>query len=102
MSQPLPHGILPMETHRIIQNEKILPGITKVLLLAQDFPQLNYSPEAKLRIHDLTVLNQMTQVFVYEERADDVNATRNGTLNLIRTLPEGAIVTAADLNNIRK
>ena len=61
MSQPLPHGLLPMETHRIIQNERLLPGITKVLQIAQDFPQLNINPEdlAKMRSHNASVLNQI-------------------------------------------
>ena len=44
MAQPLPHSLLPLETNRIILNERLMPGITKVLLIAQDFPQLNLSP----------------------------------------------------------
>ena len=30
MSQPLPHSLMPLETHRILQNEIYLPGLTKV------------------------------------------------------------------------
>ena len=30
MSQPLPHSLMPLETHRILQNEIYMPGLTKV------------------------------------------------------------------------
>ena len=45
MAQPLPHSLLPIETSRIILNERLMPGITKVLLISQDFPQLDISPD---------------------------------------------------------
>ena len=44
MSQPLPHSLIPMETNRIMRNERLLPGLTKVLLIGQDFPMLNVGP----------------------------------------------------------
>jgi len=44
----------------------------------------------------------MAQIFVYEETADPINAAKNGTMNLLRTLPEGTIVTNSDLHNIRR
>lgn len=71
----MPHGLLPLETHRIVQNERLLPGITKVIQIGEDFPALNVSPVdmASMKSHDLTVLNQMPQVFVYEEPTDTVN-----------------------------
>ena len=38
-------------------------------MIAQDFPMLNYSPEAlgKLNSREFTMLNQSQQVFVFEE-----------------------------------
>lgn len=90
-SQPLPHGFLPLETFRILENERLLPGLTKVLRIGQEFPQLTFSPDMldKMRPHDVTVLSQMMQVFVYEESDDPVNAGNNGTLKLIKCVPEG-------------
>jgi len=44
MAQPLPNGLIPLETNRILLNERIMPGITKILLIARDFPQLNIKP----------------------------------------------------------
>ena len=44
----------------------------------------------------------MSQVFVYEEPAETVNSAENGTLNLLKTLPEGGLVYSKDLHNIRK
>lgn len=34
MCQPLPYSLIPLETERIIINERLLPGITKVLRIA--------------------------------------------------------------------
>ena len=95
---------MPLETHRIIQNEKLLPGITKVLQISEDFPQLKISPTdiAQLKAHDVSILNQMQQVFVYEEPTETQNSAENGTLNLLKTLPEGSMVFARDLHSIRK
>ena len=56
----------------------------------------------QMKAHDQTVLNQMSQVFVYEESTETVNSAENGTLNLLKTLPEGALVYAKDLHSIRK
>ena len=55
-----------------------------------------------MRNHDLTVLNQTTQVFVYEEPGETVNACENGTLNLLKILSEGNVVTARELHLLRK
>jgi hypothetical protein len=38
MCQPLPFSLIPLETERIILNEKLLPGLTKIQRIAQDFP----------------------------------------------------------------
>ena len=43
----------------------------------------------EMKSHHLTVLNQMQQVFVYDEPEDTVNSTENGTLNLLKILNEG-------------
>ena len=72
--------------------------------IGQDFPLLNVSPEAlaKMRTRDLSVLNQMVQVFVYEEDKNDVNSAQNGTMNLLKSMPEGNLVSARDLHILRK
>ena len=75
MSQPLPHSLLPLETNRIIYNERLLPGITKVLQIGEDFPMLNISPRDlgtffQNRTQRLAMINQMVQVFVYEDMGD--------------------------------
>lgn len=57
---------------------------------------------SELKAHDVTVLNQMQQVFVYEEPTETQNSAENGTLNLLKTLPEGKLVYASDLHSIRK
>ena len=43
----------------------------------------------QMKSHHMTVINQMQQVFVYDEPTDTVNSAENGTLNLLKTLPEG-------------
>jgi hypothetical protein len=38
---PLPYGLLPHELIEISDNERILPGISFLYKLSEDFPQLN-------------------------------------------------------------
>ena len=38
---PLPYGLLPHELIEIVDNEKILPGISHLYKLGEDFPYLN-------------------------------------------------------------
>lgn len=39
---PVPYGLLPHELIEIIDNERILPGITRIFKLAEDYPFLDY------------------------------------------------------------
>ena len=61
-----------------------------------------------MRSHEVTVLNQMQQVFVYavsqdpRSRMSMEKIEENGTYNLLKSLPEGTIATAKDLNAIRR
>lgn len=38
---PLPYGLLPHELIEIVDNEKILPGISHLYKLGEDYPYLN-------------------------------------------------------------
>ena len=90
MSQPLPHSLLPLETNRIIRNERMLPGITKILQIGQDFPILNLSPQELSTWPNpkLAALNQSCMVYVFEDWDDLENRDRNGTLKLLEKLAE--------------
>jgi hypothetical protein len=39
---PLPYGLLPHEIIEIIDNERILPGISFIYKTGEDFPYLNH------------------------------------------------------------
>jgi hypothetical protein len=39
---PLPYGLLPHELVEILDNERILPGISQLYKLGEDFPLLNH------------------------------------------------------------
>jgi hypothetical protein len=39
---PLPYGLLPHEMIEIVDNERIIPGLTKIFKLAEDFPWLDH------------------------------------------------------------
>ena len=39
---PLPYGLLPHELIEIIDNERVIPGLTKIFKLAEDFPYLDH------------------------------------------------------------
>jgi hypothetical protein len=69
MAQPLPKSLVPLETNRIIKNERLIPGLTKVLQIAHDFPALNIPPDAET-LQDsrkMNIIHQVSQVFVYED-----------------------------------
>ena len=38
---PLPYGLLPHQLIEIVDNERILPGISKIYQIGEDFPSLN-------------------------------------------------------------
>jgi len=38
---PLPYGLLPHELIEVIDNERLLPGISRVFRLAEDFPHMD-------------------------------------------------------------
>lgn len=91
-----------METNRIILNEHLLPGITKVLLIGQDFPLLNFEPQKLQRTPNLSLqsLNQASCVFVYEDTPE--GRDKNGTLKLLGTLPEQTGPTQHNFQVLRK
>jgi len=39
---PLPYGLLPHEMIEIVDNERVIPGLTKIFKLAEDFPWLDH------------------------------------------------------------
>lgn len=39
---PVPYGMLPHQLLEIIDNDRILPGVSKVYKTAEDFPYLNF------------------------------------------------------------
>ena len=38
---PYPYGVLPHELIEIIDNDRIIPGISYIYKIGEDFPQLN-------------------------------------------------------------
>lgn len=102
MCQPLPYSLIPLETERLIVNERLLPGITKVLRIAQDFPQIDWDPsdkptwegEGECRKHS----QWCSSVFCYENSPDSAS---NGTLNLLGCLPVASGPTESKLHNLR-
>ena len=39
---PLPYGLLPHEAIEVIDNERLIPGLTKIFKFAEDFPYLDH------------------------------------------------------------
>ena len=58
-----------------------MPGLTKVLQIGEDFPQLNVAPGSQVP-HSM---QQTSQVFVYEDETE--GETTHGTRDLIAALP---------------
>ena len=82
MCQPLPLSLIPLETERVMVNERLLPGITKILRVAQNFPSIDVDPSELMGSHD--VIQSLNSVFVHENPADSAS---NGVLNLLEALP---------------
>jgi len=94
LCQPLPFSLLPLETERTLINERLLPGITKVLRVAQNFPQIDIEPEADYaRTYDWC-----SSVFLYE---NGPLGAKNGTINLLKELPKPAAPSEADFHKLR-
>ena len=52
--QPLPLSLIPLETERTLLNERLLPGIMKVIRIAQNFPTLDLDPsESQTSLNEL-------------------------------------------------
>ena len=77
MTLPQPNSLVALETNKIIQNERILPGLTKVLKISEDFPQINV-----LETQEIEEKQFFSYVFVYEGTTEK-NTYSNGSLNLI-------------------
>lgn len=39
---PLPYGLLPHEMVEVVDNERLIPGLTKIYRVAEDFPYLDH------------------------------------------------------------
>lgn len=44
-SQLVTYSILPLETYLLLSNDEVMPGLTKILQMEQDFPYLKWNPE---------------------------------------------------------
>jgi hypothetical protein len=80
-----------------------MPGITKILLISQDFPQLNLSPDNKIfqEVYKINIINQVSQIFVYED-LKSTQARNNKALRLIQELEEHPTTTIHEIHAIRK
>ncbi len=78
---PLPYGLLPHEMIETVDNERVIPGLTKIFKLAEDFPYLDH--------HSLNKENQEYEIF--HQRAfifNDFPADNKRPLhNLLKNLP---------------
>lgn len=100
MCQPLPLSLLPLETERTLVNEKLLPGITKVLRVAQNFPQIDVDPSDRTfwTGYGEGSCDALNSVFVFE---NGPKPAENGVLNLLSALPKSESPSEADFHNYR-
>ena len=80
-----------------------MPGLTKILMIAKDFPQLNFAPDHE-NFKDnrkMNIIHQASQVFVFED-TNDSEGERNGTLKLIEKFIEHKTPDTATMHAIRK
>jgi len=89
----LPISLIPLETERLLINEKLLPGISKILRIAQNFPVIESEP-GTISAADIQTASS---IFVYSSDSPGKNAT----LNLIKSLPAPSPLSETDLHNLR-
>jgi hypothetical protein len=65
---PLPFGLLPHELIEIIDNERIIPGITRIFKLAEDFPYLDHHSLNKEK-EEYEIFHQ--RAFIFSDPAID-------------------------------
>ena len=80
----------------------MVPGLTKVLMVAQDFPMLNLAPTSKtLRdARKMNIIHQACHVFVFD--SDEEDRETNGTLKLVAAMNEYEAPDFARMHAIRK
>ena len=61
---PVPYGLLPHELIEIVDNERILPGISYLYKLGEDFPYLNLYNFQNLESDDFKNWHQRALLFV--------------------------------------
>jgi len=59
---PLPYGLLPHEFIEVVDNERLIPGITKIFKLADDFP---YVDQHSLQKEKDGLENHLQKAFVF-------------------------------------
>ena len=68
---PLPYGLLPHQLIEIVDNERIMPGISKIYLLGENFPNLNSYNFNKIHRNDYKEFvnnHQRALLFYHKEK----------------------------------
>lgn len=60
---PLPYGLLPHELVEILDNERILPGISQLYKLGEDFPLLNHYNFQDIASNEILNVHQRALLF---------------------------------------
>ena len=100
---PMPYGLLPHELIEILDNDRILPGISQLFKLGEDFPFLNYYNVQSLEANEINMSNVN-----WHQRAllFDPQPTFNPLVKLLKlykqkTTPSDQLLTFKDFHNIR-
>lgn len=108
---PLPYGLLPHEMIEIIDNERILPGISYLYKMGEDFPLLNHynftnieSPDGAIRKSNV---NWQQRALLFDPNPGRVSSKRSDHLStLIKTYKARGkdadqLLTFKDFHSIR-
>ena len=67
---PLPYGLIPHELVEIIDNERLLPGISKIFKLAEDLPYIDHH-SIKKEADKISIFH--LRAYVFFDFGDDKN-----------------------------
>jgi hypothetical protein len=99
---PVPYGLLPHQLLEIIDNDRILPGVSKVYKIAEDFPYINFFEFNDKDIGDEPNFHQRALLF----DPVSVNGKKPNLFKVIqkfksKSTESDKLVTFNDFNNIR-
>jgi len=100
---PLPYGLLPHELVEILDNERILPGISQLYKLGEDFPLLNHFNFQNIASAEIQNIHQRALLFGVSNEKGSSNSSLIKMIKEYKSKsnPNDELLTSKDFHSIR-